>query len=37
MKKCKKCGRPLGQSGLCARCDKEKLSAQKDKKTGKLP
>lgn len=37
MKKCKKCGRPLGQNGLCAHCDKEKLSAQKAKKPGKLP
>ena len=29
MKKCKKCGRPLGKNGLCAHCDKEKAGKKK--------
>ena len=24
--KCKKCGRPMGKSGLCSHCDKEKIA-----------
>lgn len=28
--KCKKCGRPLGKSGICAHCDRKKLAAQKN-------
>ena len=33
--KCKKCGRPMGKSGLCSHCDKEriaKLAQPKSKK-----
>lgn len=38
MKKCKKCGRPLGKNQYCSVCDREKLrAAQQKKKNGKLP
>lgn len=38
MKKCKKCGRPLGNKDYCSVCDREKLrAAQQKKKSGKLP
>lgn len=41
MKKCKKCGRPLGNNQYCSVCDREKLRAAKQKKeqkkNGKLP
>ena len=38
MKKCKKCGRPLGKNQYCSVCDREKLRAAKQKKqNSKLP
>ena len=39
MKKCKKCGRPMGSNNYCSVCDKDKLRAaqEKQKKQKKLP
>ena len=38
MKKCKKCGRPLGNKEYCSVCDRDKIRAAKQKKNGsKLP
>lgn len=39
MKKCKKCGRPMGNNNYCSVCDKEKIRAaqEKKKKHEKLP
>lgn len=37
MKKCKKCGRPLGNKSYCSFCDREKQRAAQQKKKSKLP
>ena len=43
MKKCKKCGRPLGNKQYCSICDRDKIRAEKQKeqkkqnRNGKLP
>lgn len=37
MKKCRKCGRPLGKNLYCSVCDKDKLLAAKKKEKSKLP
>ena len=38
MKKCKKCGRPLGNNQYCSVCDRDKIRAAKQKKnSSKLP
>ena len=37
MKKCKKCGRPLGNNKYCSVCDRDKLRAAKKKSVSKLP
>lgn len=33
--KCKKCGRPMGKSGLCSHCDKEKIAKLAQSKSKK--
>lgn len=37
MKKCKKCGRPLGKNGLCGHCDRSRISQEQPKKKSKTP
>ena len=38
MRKCKKCGRPLGNNQYCSVCDRDKLrGAKQNKKNSKLP